>query len=176
MSGVVAQHRQACEGFSRAVESAGGRWDAPSPCTGWDARGVLEHVIGFHDELLLKPLNAKPIRPKDDPAARWSLTVEALFSALASPEAMDATRESLLGVLSTDVLVHTWDLSRALGLEVSLDAELCRIGFDRAEANRDRLAASEMFGPPVDVAADASIQDRLLGIFGRDPAWRPPAS
>jgi len=30
-----------------------------------------------------------------------------------------------------------------------------------------------MFGPPVSVPDDAPVQDRLLGFFGRDPAWEP---
>ena len=31
-----------------------GRWDRPSPCADWDARGVVEHVIGFHEVLVLR--------------------------------------------------------------------------------------------------------------------------
>lgn len=169
-------HRQACEGFTAAVQAAAGRWDAPSPCTEWDARGVLEHVIGFHDVLLLRPLEAKPTRTKDDPVARWAVTVDALFSALSRPGALDGQRESLLGALTTDVLVHTWDLSKAVGLDGVLDPRLCQIGLDRAMANREQLEASDMFGAPVAVPDDAPVQDRLLGLFGRDPAWSPPAS
>jgi uncharacterized protein (TIGR03086 family) len=176
MTEVVAQHRFACDGFGRAVSAAAGRWGAPSPCSEWDARGVVEHVIGFHDVLLLKPLGAKPTRPKDDPPARWSLTVDALFSALASPGAVDAERESLLGVLTTEVLIHTWDLSRAIGIDVLLDAQLCELGYERVKESQDRLAASEMFAAPVPVALDASAQDRLLALFGRDPGWMPPST
>jgi Mycothiol maleylpyruvate isomerase N-terminal domain len=44
-------HLAACRRFGEAVRSAEGRWDCPSPCDTWDARGVLEHVIGFHDAL-----------------------------------------------------------------------------------------------------------------------------
>jgi uncharacterized protein (TIGR03086 family) len=156
-----------------AVGAASGRWEAPSPCSEWDARGVVEHVIGFHDVLLLKPLHAKPTRPPDDPIVRWSLTVDALFSALASPTALDEKRTSLLGVLTTEVLVHTWDLSKATGRDVTLDFDLCEIGLARAAANRERLAASDMFGASVPVAETASVQDRLLGLFGRDPGWTP---
>jgi uncharacterized protein (TIGR03086 family) len=174
MSKVVEQHRRACDGFSRVVGSASGHWGSPSPCTDWDARGVLEHVIGFHDVLLLKPLGAKPDRPKDDPVRRWSVTVDALFGALSSPAVLDGDRASLLSVLTTEVLVHTWDLAKAAGTDVTLDADLCEMGYQRALANRDRFAASESFVAPIAVADDASVQDKLLGIFGRDPAWSPP--
>lgn len=173
MIDVVEGHRRACDGFTGAVGAASGRWEARSPCAEWDARGVLEHVIGFHDALLLKPLGAKPTRPKDDPIARWSTTVDALFSALGSPGVLDDQRWSLLGVLTTDVLIHTWDLSRATGREVMLDAGLCKISLERAEANREKFAGSDMFGPPVAVADEASLQNKLLGLLGRDPRWTP---
>jgi uncharacterized protein (TIGR03086 family) len=171
MTDVLADYRQSCDGFTAVVHATAGRWDAPSPCTAWDARGVLEHVIGFHDVLLLRPLDAKPARPKDDPEARWAVTADALFAVLGRPGVLDEKRRSLLGVLATDVLVHTWDLARAVGLDVTLDPRLSQIGLDRALANKQQFAESEMFGPPVTVPDDASVQDRLLGFFGRDPNW-----
>lgn len=175
MVDVVGQHRQACEGFTKVVSRVGDRWASPSPCTEWDARAVVDHVIGFHDVLLLRPLDAKPHRPKDDPVARWSITADTLFDVLALPGVVDPDRASLLGVLTTDVLVHTWDLAPAIGDQVELDTELCEIGYSRARANLDRLAGSDMFAAPVDVAEDAQVQDRLLAVLGRDPAWSGPA-
>ena len=176
MTDIVEDHRRACDGFTQVVRSAGERWDAPSPCTEWDGRGVLEHVIGFQDALLLEPLEAKPTRPKDDPAQRWAVTVQALFAALSRPGALDEKREGLLGILSTDVLVHTWDLGKAIGTDVVLDPRLCEIGLERALANRKQFEESDMFGPPVAVPDGASVQDRLIGFFGRDPAWTSPLS
>jgi len=173
---VVADHRQACDGFMVVVRSAGGHWDAPSPCSEWNARDVVEHVIGFHDVLLLRPLDAKPTRPRDDPEARWAATVDALFSALARPGVIDEQRTFLVGVLTTDVIIHTWDLAKAIGENVTLDPRLCTIGLERALANRDKFEASDSFGRPVAVPDDAAVQDRLLGFFGRDPQWRPPGA
>lgn len=174
MSSVLEDHRRSCDGFTEVVRAASGAWSNPSPCADWDARGVLEHVIGFHDVLLLRPLEAKPARPRDDPEARWSVTVEALFEALARPGALTPERSSLLGYLTTDVVVHTWDLAAAIGAAVTLDERLCQLGLDRALANRAQFEASDMFADPVPVPEDASVQDRLLGLFGRDPGWKPP--
>ncbi len=173
MTDVLADHRQACDGLTAVVHVAAGHWNAPSPCTEWDARGVIEHVIGFHDVLLLRPLEAKPTRPKDDPEARWTVTVDALFDVLGHPGVLDENRRSLLGVLTTDVLVHTWDLARAVGVDVVLDPRLCKIGLDRALANKTQFEESGMFGPPAAVPGDASVQDQLLGFYGRDPNWLP---
>jgi uncharacterized protein (TIGR03086 family) len=136
---------------------------------------VVEHVIGFHDVLVLRPLGAKPIRPEDDPVVRWELTVDALFGALAPVEAVTPDRVSLLGdALTTDVLVHTWDLAKAIGVEVSLDEELCERGRLTAMVHHKKLEASDMFGPAVPVADSASAPDRLVGLFGRDPARSAP--
>ena len=33
----------------------------------------------------------------------------------------------------------------------------------------------ETFGPAVEIAPDAAALDRLLGLTGRDPRWRPTA-
>lgn len=173
MSDAVADHQRACAGFSGVVALAEGGWGAPSPCTEWDARGVLEHVIGFHDVLLLKPLGAKPARPRDDPQARWAVTAQALSAVLSQPGVVDRGRESLLGLLTTDVLVHTWDLSAAIGVKVALDPELCQIALDRALAHRQQLEESGMYAPPIAPARDADLQDRLLAVFGRDPGWSP---
>ncbi|HLX89685.1 MAG TPA: TIGR03086 family metal-binding protein [Acidimicrobiales bacterium] len=174
MTDVVADHRLACDTFSAVLSSAPGHFGAPSPCAEWDARGVLEHVIGFHDVLLLRPLDAKPRRPRDDPEGRWAVTVDAIFAVLARPGVLDAERSGLIGILTTDVLVHSWDLARAIGVEVALDERLCRIGLERALAHREQFESSDMFGPPVAVPGDATVQDRLLGVFGRDPHWAPP--
>jgi hypothetical protein len=73
-------HLAVCRRFGEAVGSANGKWDRRSPCDAWDARGVLEHVIGFHDVLLLRPLGLKPNRPQD-PQLRWQLTYDSLIAA-----------------------------------------------------------------------------------------------
>src|SRR5271166_4606911 len=76
--GAAELHLAVCRRFGEAVHAANGKWDRRSPCDAWDARGVLEHVIGFHDVLLLRPLGLKPDRPRDDPQLRWELTYQAL--------------------------------------------------------------------------------------------------
>src|SRR3979490_1193187 len=76
-------------GFCAAGAAAGGKWDRPAPCADWSARDVLEHVIGFHDVLLLRPIGAKPDRPRQDPLPRWLLTHEALRSVFSRPRVSD---------------------------------------------------------------------------------------
>jgi uncharacterized protein (TIGR03086 family) len=187
--GIAERHLKVCERFTEAVVAADGKWDRPSPCAAWDARAVVEHVIGFHDVLLLRPLGAKPERPRDDPVRRWVLTRDALRELFARPGIFDGRVEvpavgnnpptqidaaPLVAGLTQDVLLHTWDLARAVGADDRLDPQLCRRYLDRLPAETDALVASGMFGPPVDVPDDADPQTRLLARLGRDPGWREP--
>src|SRR5438309_807141 len=74
-------------------------WSRPSPCAGWTARDVVEHVIGFHEVLVLRPLGVKVERPREGPAARWRATERALFEEAFSQSTPEIER--LLPMLTT---------------------------------------------------------------------------
>lgn len=180
----IDRHRRACRGF-RAVVAAvpADAWDRPTPCSEWDAGALVEHVVGFHEFLLLRPLGVRAHRPRTGPAARWAATELAIGEALDHPELshpvdyFDGDRRrplDVLGAISGDVVIHTWDLARSVGAPERLDAELCRLGLDAARASADGADQAGMFGPPVTIRSDASPQDHLLALRGRDPGWRPP--
>jgi uncharacterized protein (TIGR03086 family) len=176
---LIERHGRACAGFTAVVDHPGAVWDAPSPCAEWSARGVVEHVIGFHEVLLLRPLGVKVVRPKHDVPQRWALTRDAVLGALADgsvmardltalPGAEEFNVATLLPVLTTEVLVHTWDLARAFALDVELDADLVA----RAEAfarGLDPSLRGDSFAPAVAVSEDADRQSRMLAWFGRAP-------
>jgi uncharacterized protein (TIGR03086 family) len=124
MSDLVDAHRRACAEFSRTAALVHpDQWEQPTPCSEWDARALVEHVIGFHDFLLLRPMGVRANRPRTDPVARWEATRIAIFTALDAPGALDqatdlpgggqSTPRKMLGALTTEMLVHTWDLAEA---------------------------------------------------------------
>lgn len=179
------RHLAVCRRFGESVRAANGRWDRRSPCDEWDARGVLEHVIGFHDVLLLRPLGLKPDRPRDDPQMRWELTYGALEKAFEPgrrlfecvvdvPRLHDnpATRldaSAVMPNLTRDVLVHTWDLARAVGADDRLDARWCKLFYAELPSDPLGLSSSGMFDAPV-VASDCTdAQSKLLARLGRNP-------
>lgn len=186
---VAGLHIAVCRRFGNAVRFADGQWQRPSPCDGWNANDVVEHVIGFHDVLLLRPLGSKPQRPHDDPQRRWELTFNQVRQALARADVFQhvveipavgtrpATRldvGELLPRLTQDVLVHTWDLARAIGGDDRLDPRWCAVFLDRLPADPDALSATGMFAAPIAVGDTSDPQSRLLARLGRDPSWRPP--
>ncbi len=178
---MVERHRRACAGFARVAHAVPtDAWAAPTPCTDWTARDVVEHIIGFHDFLLLRPLGVRAQRPREDPAARWDATSVALFTALDADDVLDratelpgggtSTPRTMLDALTTDVLVHTWDLARATGQPAALDDELCERAYAAAIAGTFTRAEG-MIGPEFVIAPDAPITDKLVAFYGRDPAW-----
>jgi uncharacterized protein (TIGR03086 family) len=181
MSDLVADHRRACDGFSRiATLVADDEWAAATPCPEWDARALVEHVIGFHEFLLLRPLGARAHRPRTGLAARWRATADTLFAALSAEGVLDrqtelpggghSTPRQMLGSLTADVLVHSWDLGRAVGVRPELDASLCaRVYAAAVSAGMSR--DSGMFGPEVPVAVEADVVTKLVAFYGRDPQW-----
>lgn len=169
--GVAALHLAVCRRFGEAVRSADGKWDHHSPCEQWDARAVLEHVIGFHDVLILRPLALKPARPREDPQARWQLTYASLTKAFGSGRITDLVAYKLIPSLSRDVLVHTWDLARAVGADDRLDPGWCELFYGDLPADLKALGPPGMFGAPVAVPDESDAQARLLARLGRDPLW-----
>jgi uncharacterized protein (TIGR03086 family) len=184
------RHLAVCQRFGESVRAANGKWDRRSPCEAWDARGVLEHVIGFHDVLLLRPLGLKPDRPRNDPEIRWELTYHQLEKAfepvrrlfervldvpeLQSNQARQLDARALLPNLTRDVLVHTWDLARAVGADDRLDAQWCELFYAVLPTDPEALSVSGMFHAPVAVSDQTDVQSKLLARLGRNPSWQPP--
>jgi uncharacterized protein (TIGR03086 family) len=182
---LVEDHRHACEQFSAVTNQVSPRqWDDPTPCAEWDARALVEHVIGFHDFLLLRPLGVRANRPRVGPAARWQATAEALGVALDGDGTIDrvtdlpgggtSTPRVMLSALTTDVLVHTWDLAQSARVEPALDRIMCERSYEAAQAAG--LRRGDMFSPEVPVSHDADIVTKLVAFYGRDPSWRAPTT
>jgi uncharacterized protein (TIGR03086 family) len=185
------RHLAVCRRFGESVRAAHGKWDRRSPCDAWDARGVLEHVIGFHDMLLLRPLGLKPDRPRGDPQIRWELTYAALEQAFENGRRLfervvdvpqlqrnQATRldaRAMMPNVTRDVLVHTWDLARAVGADDRLDARWCELFYAALPGDPHALSVSGMFDAPVAESDQTDAQSKLLARLGRNPSWQPVA-
>ncbi len=182
------RHRVVAGGFTDVVAGVVD-WDAPAPVEGWTARDVVGHLTTWLPGLLASGSDVRlPVGPPVDtaPAAAWRTHSGAVQVLLDDP---DTSTKRLtnphIGELplptaidrfyTADVFMHTWDLARASGQEVQLDADLCAEMLAGMSEMEDVLRSSGQYGSRVDVPQEASVQDRLLGFIGRDPDWRPPA-
>jgi uncharacterized protein (TIGR03086 family) len=69
---------------------------------------------------------------------------------------------------ASDVIVHTWDLARAIGADEELGEQLVNAAWTVFAAQKDTLQASGLFASPVPMPEDAPLQSRLLALTGRD--------
>jgi uncharacterized protein (TIGR03086 family) len=168
------------------------RWDWPSPCTDWDARAVVEHVIGMHGAMLApldRRLNPAPSLI-DDPLGAFRSARADVEALLADPDIAATVVPTPMGptsfadhvdqVVSADLVQHGWDLARATGQDDTIDpAELAQL-WPMAQAIPDVMRIPGAFGPGivvygpiVEVPPDAPLQHRVLGLLGRDPKFVP---
>jgi uncharacterized protein (TIGR03086 family) len=140
--------------------------------------------------LLLRPLGLKPDRPRDDPQIRWELTYGQLEKAfepgrrlfervvdipeLQSNPATRLDARAMMPNLTRDVLVHTWDLARAVGADDRLDPRWCELFYAALPSDPGGLSVSGMFDAPVAVGDQTDMQSKLLARLGRNPSWQLP--
>jgi len=159
-------------------------WEAPTPDTDWNVRDLVSHVIEEQQwvphllagrTLAQARLDLEPLR--DDLVGEWELYSLAATSAWAETPGDrkvqlshdTVTTAEYLREQVSDVAIHTWDLSRAIGADEQLDGELVEAVWTVFEPQKDTLAASGLYAPPVPLEPDAPLLYRLLAITGRDP-------
>ena len=183
MSEIADRYRKVAGQFTdRARAVADDAWDNPAPCEGWVARDVVRHMVEWMPDMVLTSVGlAAPEGPSvdDDPAGAWQALSDALQAALDDPEVaarefdMRVGRYSVEDAIGTfclgDVLVHTWDLARATGLDETLDADEVHRLCEAMEPLGDTLEKSGQYGPRVEVPDDADEQTKLLAFSGRHP-------
>lgn len=158
-----------------------------TPCTQWDVRTLLNHVIGIAGAFSHVGEGTRINRPDpevatfddDGYAAAYDFAAAALLDAWRKPGVLDATVAMPIGEVPgtvaasinlVDMLVHGWDLARATGQDVELAPPVAEpaLQFSRGLVN-DELRSAGAFGPEVLVAANAPAGDRLVAFLGRTP-------
>jgi uncharacterized protein (TIGR03086 family) len=154
-------------------------WAAPSPCEGWSALDVLDHILTTQRALLTeRGLTLPP--PADlaaDPVAAWTAHAATVAGLLDDPAIAGIAYDGHFGPTTLgetverfyvfDMLVHRWDLARAAGSDTSFtDAELDRID-ESAQSFGPVLYMEGICRPAVPAASDADRQTRVLATLGR---------
>jgi uncharacterized protein (TIGR03086 family) len=179
------RHRQIAGLFTDRVRGTRS-WDVPAPVAGWTARDVVRHLTDWFPGFLAAGAGIDlPRGPSvdDDPVSAWQVHSDGVQAVLDDPAT--ANRElsnphmgnvpladAIDRFYTSDVFMHTWDLSRATGQDDRLDPAFCAGLLAGMEQMEEVLRSSGHYGARVEVPADADVQTRLLGFIGRDPAWR----
>jgi uncharacterized protein (TIGR03086 family) len=183
MSEPADRYRKVSGAFTWRVESvADDAWELPAPCEGWVARDVVGHLVEWLPAFFFGTfdLDHPPVPSVDrDPVAAWTVVNDTIQRGLDDAAVASRVRATRMGdwtfeqtvdtICTPDVLVHTWDLARAVGLDDHLDAEEVHRFVVAMEPMDAMLRASGQYGPRVPVPDDADEQTRLVAFLGRQP-------
>ena len=188
MSELVPLFARAVEDFGRRVEVVGaGQWTAPTPDAGWDVRALVNHVLA--EDLwappLLQGLTLSEVGGRfdgdnlgSDPLGAWRRASAEAVAAVGEGGALDRTVHVSFGdipgreyvsQLTCDHVIHAWDLARAVGADERLDRDLVEFAYGDLAPQVDGWRSAGVFGPQVEVPADADRQTVLLALSGRRP-------
>lgn len=177
MPAALVIYRRIADAFTARVDGVSGDgWSAPSPCAGWTARDVVVHVIDAHRRLVDGD-RARPVGPDEDVATTWHQAYDAAKDLLAQPGALEAVRPGPFGpmpteqlltrLITTDILVHTWDLARATGQDERLDPEAVERAYSGLKPMDAMIRMPGVFGPKVTPPEGADLQTEFLCFLGR---------
>jgi uncharacterized protein (TIGR03086 family) len=181
-------HRRAAEGFGRRVTTVRPeQWGLPTPCTGWDVRALVNHVVSGNrwTPELLAGHTISDVGDRlegdllgDDPVGAWTDSAAAAVAAarnsdLTEPVQLSSGPELAAEYLTqvfADLLIHTWDLARAVGADDTLEPDLVAACAGWFAGVADLCRQAGVVGPRLPVPATADPQTRLLAEFGRAAA------
>jgi uncharacterized protein (TIGR03086 family) len=168
---------------------------APTPSGTYTVGARLAHIDGFSTGIAAAARKAgdSAASPSPGDAARlgtdWRTRIPANVTALAAawrePGALDGTAsagglslpaEVVAGIALEELVVHGWDLARAIDAPYHCDdATLTAAAAMLEQFNGASEAPNAAYCPPVPVPDDAPLLDRVIALSGRDPSWRRTA-
>jgi uncharacterized protein (TIGR03086 family) len=186
------------EAFDRAIASTAAivksvrpdQADAPTPCTEWNIRDLLNHMIGtlwlsealFTDSAPRYPMAPGGLPATDlagsDPAEAYADASAAALTAASAGDTLtrvhstplgDMPGPALAGFTTLDIVVHGWDLAKATGQQASLDDAVTGHVLAFAEQAITAEFRGAGIGPAIAVSPDAPLTNRLVAFMGRQP-------
>ena len=182
-------HSRTVENWQRTLAGVrDDQWDQPTPCTDWDVRALVNHVVG--EDLWTQPLlSGKTIAEVgnqfdgdllgDDPVARGSAAGSEATQATAKhlPEGGmvnvswgQIPAEEYIWQLTADHLIHAWDLAAATGQSRDMDTEVVTAVAQWFAPNEDMVRAAGVIKERQDLTGDP--QNDLLAGYGRRSDWQ----
>jgi len=194
---IVRLHERALDETARLV---GGvrldQMDLPTPCSDWDMRALLAHLVGGNDRYAAlatgEPMGRGPARGEplgrgpvaadllgDDPAGAYRRSAVAVEAAWRDPTLLDQPFELPFGVMPgraavslhlVETVAHAWDLAKATGQHPAFDPDVVQTAAHFAQSSLPGARPpGTPFAAPVPVADDLPAIDHLAAFLGRTP-------
>lgn len=171
MSEIAEIWRQAAAKWNEVASQIGeDDWSNATNCEGWTVKDLVDHTLHW------QAAGGGMLGAGTKPGDAWSDIEPALSAALDDPANLEGeaqggmSKQQAVGFVIGDLLIHSWDLARSLGLDETLPmgaVQATLMGLQRVP--EQMLRSENMFGPAVEVSPDASPQDQLIAFCGRQP-------
>lgn len=183
----LAAHRSALRQFDDRVRLIGDdQWHRDTPDTDWDVTDLVKHLV--HEQLWVPPLVAGRTIAEvgtafdgdilgDNPISAWEQASAAAREALAEPGALERSVQLSFGTVSApvylwqltvDLVVHSWDLARAIGATEEMPNDVVSAALDSARGTVADWQGSGLFAPPIPVPGCTDDLTELLALTGRN--------
>ncbi len=168
----------------------------PTPCAGWTLRDLLTHMATQHYGFAAASTGDGDLAQwhqrdlGEDPVAFYRTSADHVLAAFAAdgvldrqfplpeiPRAPAFPARQAISFHFIDYVVHSWDVARTLGLDVTFNQPVLDVALAVAKAvpdGKSRLVPGAAFAPSLDWPGGTTL-DHILATLGRSPAWQPPA-
>lgn len=156
----------------------------PTPCDGWTVADLVRHMNQQHEEIIstvLEPFDSGDDDPRSDFSligARWIAAVQQAGDEIEVPKAGGFVRTSrVIDIHFVDMLVHRWDLAKALQLDCHVPALLTDLALPIGRSITGPGTALNgpggVYNPPHLEGDTLAPIDNLAALLGRDPRRAP---
>lgn len=157
------------------------QWSAPTPCTDWSVRQLVDHLIGMNRVFAAllageAPRRHDPAHVEDDPEGAYRDSAARLLAAFGQPGVLERTHRGPLGeatgaerlqIRLYDLLAHGWDLAQAAGLPAELPDDVAEQALAFVRIQLAEQGRPGRFGPVQTVPDHAPAIERLVAFLGR---------
>jgi uncharacterized protein (TIGR03086 family) len=150
-----------------------GQMTGPTPCSEWTVEDLVNHVAAT--QIIFGTFLGLPeVEPKwaDVHLAMTTLLAsdDVLLGAVEVPTLGEMSRVQILEICINDMLIHTWDLSRAIGADETLPPDAAQACYEWLRSLPDSvIRAPNRYGPAAAVESHVDAQHRMLAFAGRTP-------
>lgn len=170
------------------------QWQLGTPCVEWSVADLVGHMVDEHRwaaplvhghdlDAAAKIVDGSRTLPVDggvgaNLAEAWDEAAAVSADAFSGDGALErsvrlsrgpAPAQEYIEEMIFDLVVHGWDLAKAIGYAEALPADLVETMYGWAKDYGD-LSASGIFDKPVEVPDSASAIDKLVALTGRHPS------
>jgi uncharacterized protein (TIGR03086 family) len=126
-------HRRAQDAFGLVLQKVShDQWRGSTPCPEWDVAALVRHVVGGNQRVQ-ELAGDQPVALPDEPASAHLVSAAAAQQVFEAPDGLTRPFQlpfatlpgsAFIGIRSSDVFTHAWDLAVATGQPTDLDDEL----------------------------------------------------